>query len=585
MSGGLTRRGFLGAGAVAAVGAALPAPLRAARRPPSVAVLGGGVGGLTAAHELAERGFDVTVYERRALGGKARSVDVPGSASGGRRPLPGEHGMRTFPGFYQNLPDTLRRIPFGSNRNGVFDNLIAASQLDFARSGGRDDWIVPLTASSGWTVDEVRQSLTALVQTALRLGPVEAEYFADRLLVFLSSCDARRFGEWEHTSWWDFTAAGSFSTEYQRLLVGWINRQLLAVKAAGVSALAVAIFWEAGLYNLMGRSGTGPFDRLLELPTNEAWIDPWIALLDRLGVRFERGEVERLELRGSRIAGAKLADGRQVSADWFVLAVPAERAAPLLRGAPAATDPALGGVARLTTAWEAGIQFYLREQVPVAHGHVLHVDSPWAISSVSQAQFWPSRDFARDYGNGRVRDCISVDIADWTTAGTVYGRPARELAADQIAREVWEQMKQSLNDSGSEVLSDALLESWQLDPGVAYRGAIPTSEDPLLINTPGSWRDRPAASGRIPNLFLAADYVQTDINVACMEGANEAARRAVNALLDAAGSRAEPATVHPLYRPPEFEQLKRVDAQRYAQGQPNAFDAPPPPRAALPVRI
>jgi glycine/D-amino acid oxidase-like deaminating enzyme len=28
----------------------------------SVAILGGGVGGLTAAHELAERGFDVTVY-------------------------------------------------------------------------------------------------------------------------------------------------------------------------------------------------------------------------------------------------------------------------------------------------------------------------------------------------------------------------------------------------------------------------------------------------------------------------------------------------------------------------------------------
>jgi len=32
------------------------------RRAPTVAVLGGGVGGMSAAHELVERGFQVTVY-------------------------------------------------------------------------------------------------------------------------------------------------------------------------------------------------------------------------------------------------------------------------------------------------------------------------------------------------------------------------------------------------------------------------------------------------------------------------------------------------------------------------------------------
>jgi choline dehydrogenase-like flavoprotein len=36
------------------------------KRRRTVAVLGGGIAGLTAAHELAERGFDVTVYEPRA---------------------------------------------------------------------------------------------------------------------------------------------------------------------------------------------------------------------------------------------------------------------------------------------------------------------------------------------------------------------------------------------------------------------------------------------------------------------------------------------------------------------------------------
>ncbi len=44
----------------------------------TVAILGGGVAGLSAAHELAERGFQVRVYERKpVLGGKARSIPGP----------------------------------------------------------------------------------------------------------------------------------------------------------------------------------------------------------------------------------------------------------------------------------------------------------------------------------------------------------------------------------------------------------------------------------------------------------------------------------------------------------------------------
>ncbi len=36
----------------------------------TVAILGGGVAGLSAAHELAERGFQVRVYERKPVLGR-----------------------------------------------------------------------------------------------------------------------------------------------------------------------------------------------------------------------------------------------------------------------------------------------------------------------------------------------------------------------------------------------------------------------------------------------------------------------------------------------------------------------------------
>src|SRR5438270_8560256 len=98
----------------------------------TVAIIGGGVGGLTAAHELAERGFKVTVYDFKVhfWGGKARSDLKFDSGERGRGDLPGEHGFRFIPGFYKHLPDTLARIPFPGNARGVLDNLVATQ--DFA---------------------------------------------------------------------------------------------------------------------------------------------------------------------------------------------------------------------------------------------------------------------------------------------------------------------------------------------------------------------------------------------------------------------------------------------------------------------
>src|SRR3546814_14359408 len=98
--------------------------------------------GLTAAHELAERGLQVTVFEPTAWGGKARSIPVAGTRVGPRRNLPGEHGFRFFPGFYHHTPDTMRRIPFGDNANGVGDNLAAAPGAKFLRGGDRADAFV-----------------------------------------------------------------------------------------------------------------------------------------------------------------------------------------------------------------------------------------------------------------------------------------------------------------------------------------------------------------------------------------------------------------------------------------------------------
>ena len=109
-------------------------------------------------------------------------------------------------------------------------------------------------------------------------------------------------------------------------------------------------------------------------------------------------------------------------------------------------------------------------------------------------------------------------------------------SAEEIRDEVWRQLTDAIDDGS---LDKANVHSWFLDPAInPPNPTTATNLEPLLINTKGSWADRPDAVTRIPNFFLAADFVRTYTDLATMEAANEAARRAVNGILDATGSNA-----------------------------------------------
>ena len=574
-----TRRELLRDGAAIGTGLAItsvPAAQARRKRRKHVAVLGGGMAGLAAAHELVERGFKVTVYERNALGGKARSIPFKGTAAGGRRDLPGEHGFRFFPGFYHHVPDSMRRIPFAGNENGVHDNLVDATGGKFLRSNGRADagpfGLGPDPFPSETTPANSAQYFTEMFKGS-GVPPEELQFFLNRVAVFLTSSDERRFGQWEHVSWWDFVKAEGKSEEYKTVLAAGLTRNLVAAKETVASTRTIGHMAEAFIYNIQQRGNDGALDRVLNAPTNEAWIDPWVVELRKLGVRFRVGqEIARLHVRKGRIDHATTRRGRRIEADWFVSAMPVERIRKLLNPKLLKLDPSLAAMRELQWDWMAGLQYYLREPVDITHGHITFIDAPWALTALTQGQFWAGRDVAGDYGDGSVKDILSVDISNWDAPGILYGKPAKQCSKEEVAAEVWAQIKE--HKTAADKLPDDIVHSSFLDPGIHWhpkRGRN-SNETPLLVNTISSWEKRPKAQTKVPNLFLAGDYVQTDIDLATMEGANESGRAAVNALLDTVDSSAERVPMYTLYRPPEFEAAKQADAELYKAGRPNALD-------------
>jgi uncharacterized protein with NAD-binding domain and iron-sulfur cluster len=538
--------------------------------PASVAVLGGGVGGLSAAHELAERGFSVTVYESRArFGGKSRSIPVPGSGTDGRADLPAEHGFRFFPGFYRHLPDTMKRIPRQGTAT-VLDDLVGAEMAMIAREGGRNELVAPAHAPvSADDFEAVARFLLAWL-TELGIAPDEQSFFLQRLLVLLTSCEERRFGEWEQQSWWTFVEADQRSDAFRKFLADGLTRTLVAAQAREISARTGGYILLQLLFDLSRLGGRA--DRLLDGPSNDVWIDPWVEHLSGLGVQLRSGAaVVGIDCHAGRIAGVTIEqDGAHglITADHYVAAMPVEQLTKLLSPALVALEPRLGRIHLLRTRWMNGIVYYLRHDVPIVAGHTIYIDSAWALTSVSQRQFWPRMDFAR-LGNGSVGGILSVDISDWERPARRLGKVASACTAQEIGAEVWAQLKDHLNDGDHVVLDDANLVGWFLDDDIVFpnpTAAINT--EPLLINTAASWENRPDAITRVPNLFLAADFVRTHTDLATMEGANEAARRAVNAILDVTRSSARRCDIWPLHEPAIFRPARQLDRLRWKLRRP-----------------
>ena len=290
-------------------------------------------------------------------------------------------------------------------------------------------------------------------------------HYVRRLLVWLTSCDERRLHEYEHIPWWEFTQADNRSEGYQQFLGQGFTRLMVAIRAEEGSTRTVGAI---GLQLGLGLMTHGvDVDSVLSGPTNEMWIDPWVAHLTRLGVVFQHdAAVRQIHTDGRQITHVTIEhQGRMVdvTADYYVAALPVEVMTSLLTDDLKRAAPSMANIGRLRTAWMNGIQFYLARRAPIVHGHIVYVDSPWALTSVSQDQFWDSIDLS-EYGDGEVKGILSVDISDWETPGMLYGRPAKECDAVEIKNEVWLQIMAHLDAEGQKQLRDAKIMRWFLDP-------------------------------------------------------------------------------------------------------------------------
>lgn len=540
----------------------------------TVAIFGGGVAGLTVAHELAERGYSVVVYERhQVLGGKTRSFGQPGTGTDGRPDLPRNMGGHFLILGYPNLDETLRRIPLPSGghvpdrtspRNGftwVFGDKNAVATVP-RRGGFLRNWLAYARLGN---------------QILRNCTPSDIVIFASKALALVTSGDQRIWNEFEHTSLPDFFRSDRLSPSARKLadFSAWAGIS----KVDGCNTRLMAMMIPSAVNGALQRRPRREraILRTLSAPENEALFDPWAEYLRGLGVRFEFGQkLTTLRYRDGRISGAQLVDAvgtpSDVEADWYVVATPADKASELMTPELIDADPALGRIRNLRHAEMGGVQIYLKHHVPELRSMFFTVTSWWETANEVLSTFW-DKDIT-GYGDGTVRAVISMQLTDRTFTelpGELYGKPARFCTADELIAEVLHLLRTELPD-GERLFAEEAIHSWHPYPGMYVHDGEWVIDEPLLASTPSSWRDQPPQRTRIANLLLAGSYTRCILSGESMDAANESGKRAAAAILSFSEQRHAPITINEFKHLPGMGRIRSYDDKRYRAGKPNIFD-------------
>ena len=138
------------------------------------------------------------------------------------------------------------------------------------------------------------RDILLLFEPVTGLTPDDLAFFGARIWQILTSCQERRLGEYERTSWWEFVGAEQRSAAYQKFLATGITRSLVAAKARKASTRTIGDIFVQLMLTILNPIA-GSTDRVLDGPTNLVWIDPWLSYLESSGVRYvKNAQVEEI---------------------------------------------------------------------------------------------------------------------------------------------------------------------------------------------------------------------------------------------------------------------------------------------------
>jgi uncharacterized protein with NAD-binding domain and iron-sulfur cluster len=488
-----------------------------------VLVIGAGISGLTVAHELREKGFEVDVYEKSSVaGGMARSTRTD-------KGIPSEHSWRGYAPFYYNAFEIMSRIP------------IEKRLSDYERN---DRDIITFKGQKYDLTDFIpKHPGGSIIKKALKSKDPLEKVWKDNKVAWhmknpyvMSILEKYKMGSEVPPDVRDNLAKSGIDfklltnkregdtnisfIDYPYLAYLFVKSAIVNKRRQNETRLVDAL-WPTQettkdfILNFISGPGYG-FDKntistnhlfcfayqqlyagghawqVMNQPTSEAWIDPWVNHLKSKGVRFHfNSEMSSLS------PGGAIINGNLVKADEYVIATPPEIKVPNL---------------------QISFRFGFNKKISFEKQNIAFVllDSEYNITFYAQDEHW-----SKDVNLGPVKSLWSGTI--------INGKNAVKLKPKELLAETKRQFLQSKYIkkiiSESDIVYEELFEDWHWDNKTERL----VSKNPKWVNEVNEVR-LPNMT-EYENIWRAGAHTKTSIDVWSMEGAVESGKLASNLIL------------------------------------------------------
>lgn len=597
-------------------------------------IYGAGVSGLTVAHVLAKKGFKVRIYEKNNIaGGMTRSVRSDNN-------VPTEHSWRGYGPFYYNLFNITKEIPIKIVENFSSYTLTEIakhnSDNDFwcyyrgkvynltnyvnshpggsviLKAAGQNLENVWSSSGVGWhktnsnvmsvlkknLIGTVNNSTSSFTNTH-NIRTVHDNLVKKRLLFKLlyNSKNKKNHGiklsDYPYIIYLFLKVWLSnkrrdeyFNTRLESLLKDKISPQsyhflvdFLAGPGYGFDKNTMSLghygtFLEFNYFN------SESLWQVMNQPTNEAWIDPWVNYLKSLGVEFNfNSKLIEINHKNKQVNYCLvLVNGKliKVYGKEHILCLDPENSMKITKKS---NITSLYKKLRKVNVVNNQISFRLglRKKIRFEKdnmGFVL-VDSPYNITFYPQEDHWDNK--VKLGMNGKIKSLWSGTIILSYKNGSLYGKSATSLTVNQLKKEIIHQFlesKQLIENikkynngyvlSEKDIIFSEIFEDWYFE-----NNRLKT-KNKKWVNTFYNEKYRPTNKIGFKNLYLAGSHTKTSINIWSMEGSVESGILAANIILSKNNK-----MKYPIYRHkslPIFEPLKSIDDIMYQLNLPSIVD-------------
>ncbi len=492
-------------------------------RDTKVAIAGAGVAGLTAALRLSQRGYKVTLYERKPLIGGDLSADKVTDDDKGPDRDKGPNGDKSryydvYPHMFGNWYNNFWKIvkeDLGLRQGHDFK---PQTGFQYLRQGGFPDFVHVTNFASPYTV---------IPNLFSGLAPIPDMFL---WLYAMNDLASQRFDQSEllnQVSVNGFLRSRPYATNRVAELSEGLIQAIWAVPSYLTSALSFQDFVQYSLPD------PDPQQWVLNGNNYNSLMKPWHDVLTRHGCEIETNvSLKKIILDQNRVAAIEVQEveeelegfdekgpTRRVDVDHLILAVPARIAASLVM--PTDDDqsivdllPELANLRRLHAIPIPMLYIYFKKKLPhIPEEYVALLKSNYDLTFV---EIPPTNIENPPEHDGTV---LSVAASDF------YALPSTDWKknAHDIIKELHRYIPcfnpgQQWGDDRSDI-------DWKLS---YYQ---PNTINQLFLNNVGTWKFRPEAFyERIPNLFFAGSYCKTPVNIATVESAVMSGLNAAQAL-------------------------------------------------------